>query len=349
MPSVTIDASVLAAPATNAEKELVHQYVETLLDWKRLLEEPLVDIYMSEFAAEVLVEDGLYPLRPALESLFKQCGIIEYDVNTVARLAESFLLVKPSFEETFKLSDVLATEITMEPDLLSTVTSKNIASELARCIILTAILRKYCRSKVDDHTLIIRSSAEEASVVYVKALIHDLEHHRDDIESIYEPPAYLKGSVLVCKTFQELVKKIDENAIWREADNDIKMALAIKIALYKLCLERGLEPQIDNFRIFTFGQHFFASAKACSQSNPDSLIGRIIRAMVETIDNTSLADTHALRMGKGGNEPQQKRGQDKAWRRDIDYEYHLHYWECDDGSVEFASVVTHNDFSIPEL
>jgi hypothetical protein len=54
-------------------------------------------------------------------------------------------------------------------------------------------------------------------------------------------------------------------------------------------------------------------------------------------------------MGKGGNEPQQKRGQDKAWRRDIDYEYHLHYWECDDGSVEFASVVTHNDFSIPEL
>jgi hypothetical protein len=50
-------------------------------------------------------------------------------------------------------------------------------------------------------------------------------------------------------------------------------------------------------------------------------------------------------MGKGGNEPQHKRGQ--AWRRDIDYEYH--YWECDDGSVEFASVVTHNDFSIPEL
>jgi hypothetical protein len=110
MPSVTIDAGVLAAPTSNAEKELVHQYfrrkfwhypppklpsefptevlalptaktsvgnVETLLDWKRLLDEPLVDIYMSEFAAEVLVDDGLYPLRPALESLFKQCGIVE--------------------------------------------------------------------------------------------------------------------------------------------------------------------------------------------------------------------------------------------------------------------------------
>jgi hypothetical protein len=211
-------------------------------------------------------------------------------------------------------------------------------------------LRKYCRHPVVDHTLIIRRSAIlGASVVNVKALIHDLEHHRDDIESFPESPAYLKGSVLVCQTFQELVKNFDENALWREADNEIKMALAIKIALYKLCLERGLEPKIENFMVFSFGYHFFATAKACSQTNPDSLVGRIIRAMVETIDNTNLADTHALRMGKGGNELQHKRGQDKAWRRDIDYEYHLHYWECEDGSVKFASVVTHNDFYIPEL
>jgi hypothetical protein len=348
MPSVTIDAGVLAAPPSNAEKELVHQYVETLLDWKRLLDEPLVDIYMSEFAAEVLVEDELYPLRPALESLFKICGIVEYDVNTVARLAESFLLLKPSFEETFKLSDVLATEVTMEPELLSTITSKNLASELARCVILTAILRQYCHHHRDDHTLIIRSKTKGASVVNVKALIHDLEHYRDDIEGIPKPPAYLNGSALVCQTFQELIKTIDETAIWRDANNDTKMALAIKIALYKLCFERGLEPQIENFRGFTFGCHFFTTAKACSQTNPDSLVGRIIRAMVETIDNTNLANTHALRMGKGGNEPQRIRGQDKAWRRDIDYEYHLHYWECDDGCVEFASVVTHNDFGMKE-
>ncbi len=345
MASLTIDVGVLAAP--NAEKELVHQYVETLLEWKRLLDEPLVDIYMSEFAAEVLVEDGFYPLRPVLESLFKKCGIIEYDVNTIARLAESFLLLKHSFEETFKLSDVLATEVTMEPDLLSTVTSKNMASELARCIILTVILKKYCRHPVNDHMLIIKDSIRGASLVNAKALIHDLEHHRDDIESIPEPPAYLKGSVLVCDTFHALIKNLDEKVIWREADNDRKMSLVISIALYKLCLERGLEPQIENFRAFRFGNCFFASAKTCSQTNPDSLVGRIIRAIVETIDNTNLVDTHALRMGKGGNEPQHKRGQDKAWRRDIDYEYHLHYWECNDGSVEFASVVTHNDFSIP--
>lgn len=35
-------------------------------------------------------------------------------------------------------------------------------------------------------------------------------------------------------------------------------------------------------------------------------------------------------------------------RRDIDDEYHLHYWQCRNGAVEIASIVVHNDFSIPE-
>jgi hypothetical protein len=42
------------------------------------------------------------------------------------------------------------------------------------------------------------------------------------------------------------------------------------------------------------------------------------------------------------------RGSDKAQRRDIDYEFHLHYWEIANDVIELASVVHHNDFSIPE-
>jgi hypothetical protein len=41
------------------------------------------------------------------------------------------------------------------------------------------------------------------------------------------------------------------------------------------------------------------------------------------------------------------RDQDKAWRRDIDSKYRLHYWECADGTIEFASVGAHNMFVIP--
>jgi hypothetical protein len=47
------------------------------------------------------------------------------------------------------------------------------------------------------------------------------------------------------------------------------------------------------------------------------------------------------------NEPQLTRGGDTAWRRDIDRDLHLHYWELEAGGVELASVVDHNNFYIP--
>ena len=55
--------------------------------------------------------------------------------------------------------------------------------------------------------------------------------------------------------------------------------------------------------------------------------------------------THWIRTSTGGNASQLKRGNDAAWRRDIDHEYHLHYWITIDG-FEFSVVVHHNDFSI---
>ena len=72
--------------------------------------------------------------------------------------------------------------------------------------------------------------------------------------------------------------------------------------------------------------------------------------MAETIEHRQMADTHALRHGLGANDAQRVRASDgaKAWRRDIDREYHLHYWELGEGMVEFASVGPHNDFTIPE-
>jgi hypothetical protein len=59
-------------------------------------------------------------------------------------------------------------------------------------------------------------------------------------------------------------------------------------------------------------------------------------------------DVHEIREGKSGSARQKKQGAYEAWRRDIDYEYHLHYWKTANGPV-FMSVVVHNDMSIPDM
>ncbi|HIP73832.1 MAG TPA: hypothetical protein EYH05_20850 [Anaerolineae bacterium] len=76
-------------------------------------------------------------------------------------------------------------------------------------------------------------------------------------------------------------------------------------------------------------------------------MGRTLRAIVETIDQLMLEDVHALRQIDSGGSPQRVRDRDKGWRRDIDREYHLHYWEGTDG-IEFGWMGPHNDFRLPE-
>jgi hypothetical protein len=141
MPSVTIDAEVLAAPLEIATADDVHAYIDTLLDWYKILDEPWMAIYMSENASEVLFEDGLYPLRDHLRRLFEERGIVEYDVNTVSLVVDTLLQLTPSFEAYFKIRDVLAEELSTDPDILQLSSGDHLRSDLARCVVLVSILR----------------------------------------------------------------------------------------------------------------------------------------------------------------------------------------------------------------
>jgi len=347
MPSVTIDTCVLAAPPMSTTREDIFEYVETLLDWKKLLDEPWVAIYMSEYAAEAMIEAGVYPLRDELKRLFSAKGIEEYDANTVGLLTEELLKKTPGFETYFRIRDVLSEDVITLPDLLSIHTGPELSSELARIVVIIAILRSCCRHPVLDHSLIVKPW-QGSTVVQVNAHIHDIETTRDDLVAFPTPPELFEGDILTCQNFREFVLNLDEVAIWETAEAEIGLNLAVKIAIYKSRLERNLEPNWDTIQGFRFGGEFFRRMRTCEQGGSPGLVERTLRALAETIDKQQMRDVHEKRTGIGGGDPQEMRGQDKAWRRDIDREYHLHYWECMDGTIEFASVGPHNMFDIPK-
>lgn len=347
MPSVTIDAGVLASPPENGSAEDAHRYVETLLDWSKLLDEPWVAIYMSERASEALFADELYPLREQLNRLFTLNGIVEYDVNTVATVVDRLLQLTPSFETYFSIRDVWAEELTTEPDILRLCSGTTLQSELARCIVLIAILRQHCQEHVRDHSLILRNAP--ARTIRVRALIQLLEHDRSDLGEAPISPEYFEGEVLVCDDFRGLIECLDESAILVKATDDIGVETAIRIGVYKSRFARGTAPDWDDVPSHRVSHAFRSSFQDINPTQ--QLANRLLRAIVETLEQTNLAAVHWLRTGTGGDDPQRVRGSDqaKAWRRDIDREHHLHYWNCEDGTVEIASVsFPHNDFWIPE-
>ncbi|WP_437193952.1 hypothetical protein [Planctomicrobium sp. SH527] len=345
LPSVTIDAGVLAVPPVDCAKVDAFQYVDTLLDWSKLLHEPWVAIHMSERASEYLFSDGLYPLREQLKELFYAHGIVEYDVNTVARIASRLLAVTPSFETYYRVKDILCEQLETDPDVIRLTTHTGLQSDLARCIALIAVLRKHCFQPLAGHSLILREAPRQ--VVQVRAQIHDIEHARDDIGFLPTPPEFFEGDVLVCDDFHGLIECLDESSILTGASDNVGVELAVRVAVYKEAFSRGDAIEWDGVNVPVIGSEFRELCQRVCADQGDSLPMKILRSIVETISQENLRAVHALRTGSGGNDPQRMRGSDKAQRRDIDRVFHLHYWECDDGTVELASVVYHNDFSIP--
>lgn len=345
LPSVTIDAGVLAVPHVDCAKNDTFQYVDTLLDWSKLLDEPWVAIYMSERASEVLIDGDLFPLRSHLRELFSRHGVVEYSVNDIATVAEKLLSLTPSFETSYQVKDVLWEHLETDPDVIRLTTHDGIQSDLARCIMLIAVLRKHCSQPLGGHSLILREAPKQ--VIQVRAHIHELEHTRDDIPTLPCPPAFFEGDVLVCDDFRGLIECLDETAILIGASDDLGIELAVRIALFKYAIAHGDSLDWSGVIVPAIGSKFRELCQQVCADQRDSVPPKILRSIIETIKGHNLPAVHALRTGPGGDDPQRMRGSDKARRRDIDREFHLHYWECANGMVELASVVYHNDFSIP--
>lgn len=347
MPSVTIDAGVLAAPPEHGSADDVHRYVETLLDWSQLLDEPWVAIYMSEQASEALFADDLFPLRDQLKRLFSASGIVEYDVNTVAAVVDRILQLTPSFETYFRIRDVLTEGLTTEPDILRLCSGTRLQSDLARCVVLIAILRRHCQEPVSDHSLILRRAPDR--IIRVRAIIQMLEHERDDLGTPPAPPEYFEGDVLACDDFRGLIGCLDEATILLKAADAVGVETAVHIAVYKARLARSMDPDWDDVPRFRVGNGFLNSFQS---HNPSQILSaNLLQSVVDALEGTNMARTHALRTGAGGGNPQRVRKSDRAmaYRRDIDSEHHLHYWVCEEGIVELASMsFPHDDFKIPE-
>lgn len=343
--SVTIDAGVLAVPHVDCTKDDAFQYVDTLLDWRKLLNESWVAIYMSERSSEVLIEGEFFPLRDSLRELFNKHGVVEYSINDIATVAEKLLSLTPSFESYYRVMDVLLEHLETDPDVIQLTDHDGLQSDLARCITLIAILRKHCSQSIGCHSLILREAPRQA--VQVRAHIHELEHSRDDISILPCPPEFFEGDVLVCDNFRGLIDCLDESEILVGASDDIGIELAIRVALFKKEIAQGDSPDWGSVMVPAIGVRFRELCQQVCADQGGSVAPKILRSIIETIKCQNLSAVHALRTGSGGNDPQRVRGSDKAQRRDIDREFHLHYWERADGTVELASVVYHNDFSIP--
>jgi hypothetical protein len=347
--TITIDAGLLAVPPVGSSADDAQHYVERILDWAKLLDEPWIALCMSARSTQVLFEDGVYPVRDQLRQCFAHHGISQFSVNDVATVVNKLLQHTPSFETYYRVREALCENFSTSPDVMQFCTGQGLQTDLARCILLLAILRSHCREDILQNALILKYCPNR--IIQIRALVHEIDHDRSGwAPDIPAPPEYFEGDVLACDDFLGLLACIEETAVLTGATDSDGVEIAIRVRLYKSRLARHEDPDWDNVAGMSMGSHFEDSILQCCQDADPGFADRALRAICEAIDKRSLRSIHPLRTGPGGNAPQRRRSFDnaKAWRRDIDHEYHLHYWDLPDGSIELATVGIHSDYAILE-
>lgn len=142
-------------------------------------------------------------------------------------------------------------------------------------------------------------------------------------------------------TTKQILKEINIVYLWKNTHSIEEYERNIK--LYFL-----LNNESKDMREWTIGNSFFDNFKKYGFHTESTKIKNLLKAMLFTVWTDEMnSKTHKLRTSKSGGSPQIVSQKGKGMRMDIDHEFHLHYWE-NQNKLEFASINTHNDFSIPD-
>ena len=294
----------------------------------------------------MLVDSGFYPQWKQLNDLFNIHRITEFDVPTVMKLVNGFLQRALPFEQKHRFYDILFEKLETVPDISRLARHDELQANLERFFVIVAYLFKHSPPHSSGHWLFISEVPDRT--IKVRTYVQIVEHKRQDFPELNNPPELLEGDVAICDSIHSFVQCLDPSALIIGAQDDSGLELAVKIKLFQQANVSGKLVDWNRVNVPVIGSKFRESCQSVCASQAASFPKKILQSIVEIVDKFNLEKTHAIRTGKGGNNPQQKRGSHQAQRHDIDHSFRLHYWKKDRGMIELASVNYHNDVKIPK-
>lgn len=354
MAAVVLDPYLLAVPAVSEGREVAAQYVTSIVEWSLLTGLEWIEVQTPRDTIGALCEAGCYPMTDAVTTLCATHGIDEFSPQDVADALARLLQRTAVYEDASQVNDVL-----VEPCVLSPArpdprrsgtragegrNASPIHAQTERLFAMHALLlhavpswsRNRCAATLDRFC-----GGNGVDVSGTFAIIE--RGARCVLPALSEPFVLPSTRVLVHEGRDEVLRALDPVILWTEVATTEAREAAIQLAVLQRDPTRGWSDAPG----FTLGREFESWLPRHNFHRDVGKVRRLIDVCVDTVLGVNDAATHALRQGDGPTAPQRLRGADKAWRRDIDYEFHLHYWELPERCFEFACVVSHNVFTIP--
>lgn len=101
-------------------------------------------------------------------------------------------------------------------------------------------------------------------------------------------------------------------------------------------------------RNWSYGPDFFDTLHAIEGVTREKVVEVIVHVLTGRDAELASRELHQLRSGSGGDDPPKRRdGGETCWRVSLQVKTpgarRLHYWQCNDGSIELSSIRKHDD------
>lgn len=335
MISAFLESFVFCCPSDPTDDQII-SFITSLLEWRDIGVNGWITTRVSLQTADCLAKAGCgFPPWKAVSDLINQRGL-DLSTKDVFSIIDGLLNRLPKIEEALGLADILVSEAECAPPL-HLERGEVFLGDFERLLGLICLFKERSDpGNQSSHIVLSRQIYSCPITVTFRGQLEDVDPLGQEVL-----PRKLAIAVPVFECASHFMEHVDPVDIWRSAVSDEGFMAAVRLYAQRAARISGIQYSTA----WRLGSSFTSTVRERNLVNAHAG-SKILRACSETILQQRMADTHPLRVNLGANSPQVTRGRDTAWRRDIDYELHLYYWQTPAGT-ELASVALHEDYSIP--
>jgi hypothetical protein len=341
-----VDAPLLACPdpsqwSREEFQEVFTEYLSKLTELAMLRTTcKSIRFWRDEDLPLVLNDQNCFPFRHSLNLAFQQLfDPLEFQLEDINVLATALIERSMRIEDAGDIKDIVVSNCSLAGDPApnrSTVFLNHICRVVALALPILGNGKEF-----NTNTYIASCGASASSKELIANYTVDMVEKTDGayLEN-FEPTTVQIGNYRGAIT------------LFKDANLTDWWATSSEQSVIDACVIHECASQHDplsNFKsihdLFSVGLDFISSAQALGFMHDPRKINKLLRVCGDLASGRNLADSHSLRVGKGGNDAQRMRNDWRAWRHDIDDEFHLHYWR-QSNRIELANVVVHNNFDI---
>ncbi len=332
-----IDPYVFSLNKETITKKQLEEFIENLVDWKKLIDLNWGCVFKPNETFEVLFKYNLFPYIDNIKELVDKYDIDYIQPEEIDKIINSILNKLPLLEDYCKISDILIDE----DNLVALKDRNEDFTHIFKKLVTVLKIDCLVNQKNADENIIISNDIPTPTIKF-DALI-------SIVDSSYkiDLPITINIEFSHFTNFNEFCSKIQPAVIWSNAQNDDCIRMAIYINIFQINPAYNYIYD-ENKPEFLLHDSFFKSVRELNFQKDEGKINSLNRSICEEILSINMKDTHELREGKSGGSNQISHKGYSAWRRDVDYEYHVHYWKKGKDLV-FTDIVPHNNFKITKI